>query len=142
MSTQTTKATTIVDVAANDKNFSTLVRALKVSDLVDTLKGKGPFTVFAPTNDAFEKLPKGNLEDLLKPENKEKLQALLKRHVVKGRETSSEVARKTKIRPMSGTTVQIRAKGDQVRIGNATIRQTDLEAENGVVHVIDRVLFP
>lgn len=142
MSTQTKKATTIIDVAANDKNFSTLVRALKAGDLVDTLKGKGPFTVFAPTNDAFEKLPKGTLEDVMKPENKEKLQKILKRHVVKGRQMSAVVAKESKIRPMGGSALQVQAKGDRVRIGDATIRQADLEAENGVVHVIDRVLLP
>ena len=142
MSTQTKKATSIVDVATGNKDFSTLVKALKAGDLVDTLKGKGPFTVFAPSNAAFEKLPKGTLDDLLKPANKEKLQKILKRHVVKGRQMSSAVAKESKISPMSGSSLQIQAKGDRVRIGDATIQQADLEAENGVVHVIDRVLLP
>ena len=142
MSTKTKKATNIVDIATSDKNFSTLVKALKAGDLVDTLKGKGPFTVFAPTNAAFEKLPKGTLEDVMKPENKDKLQKILKRHVMKGRQMSSAVAKQSKISPMSGSSLQVQAKGDRVRIGDATIRQADLEAENGVVHVIDRVLLP
>jgi uncharacterized surface protein with fasciclin (FAS1) repeats len=142
MSTQTKKATSIVDVATSDKNFSTLVRALKAGDLVETLKGKGPFTVFAPTNAAFEKLPEGTLEDVMKPANKAKLQKILKNHVVKGRQMSTAVAKASKISPMSGSSLRIQAKGDKVRIGDATIRRADLEAENGVVHAIDRVLLP
>ena len=142
MSTQTQKATSVVDVATGNKDFSTLVKGLKAGGLVDTLKGKGPFTVFAPSNAAFEKLPEGTLDDLLKPANKEKLQGVLKRHVVKGRQMSSAVAKESKISPMSGSSLQIQAKGDSVRIGDATIQQADLEAENGVVHVIDRVLLP
>ena len=142
MSTKTKKATSIVDIAAGDENFSTLVQALKAGDLVDTLKGKGPFTVFAPTNEAFEQLPDGTLEDVMKPANKEKLQNILKHHVVQGRQMATAVAKKSKIAPMSGSSLQVQAKGDRVRIGDATIRKTDLEAENGVVHVIDRVLIP
>lgn len=142
MSTQTKKAKSIVDVATSDKTFSTLVRALKAGDLVDTLKKKGPFTVFAPTNAAFEKLPKGTLEDIMKPANKEKLQKILKHHVVRGQQMSTAVAKQSKISAMSGSSLNVQAKGDKVRIGDATIRQADLEAENGVVHVIDRVLLP
>lgn len=142
MSIQTKKAKSIVDLATKDKTFSTLVRALAAGDLVDTLKGKGPFTVFAPTNEAFEKLPKGTLEDVMKPANKEKLQKILKNHVVKGKQMSAAVAKESKISPMSGSSLKIQAKGDRVRIGEATIRKADLETENGVVHVIDRVLLP
>ena len=142
MSTKTKKATSIVDIATSDKNFSTLVKALKAGDLVDTLKGRGPFTVFAPTNDAFDRLPDGTLDDVMKPANKAKLQKILKHHVVQGRQMSSAVAKQSNISPMSGPSLQVQAKGDQVRIGDATIRQADLEAENGVVHVIDRVLLP
>jgi uncharacterized surface protein with fasciclin (FAS1) repeats len=142
MSTKTKKATSIVDIATSDKNFSTLVQALQTGDLVDTLKGKGPFTVFAPTNDAFDRLPDGTLEDVMKPANKEKLQNILKHHVVQGRQMAKNVAKQSKISPMDGSSLKIQAKGDRVRIGDATIRQTDLEAENGVVHVIDRVLLP
>ena len=142
MSTKTQKAQTIVEIATGDKNFSTLVQALKTAGLVDTLKGKGPFTVFAPTNAAFEKLPEGTLEDVMKPANKAKLQNILKHHVVQGRQMAKNVAKQSKISPMDGSSLEIEAKGDRVRIGDATIRQTDLEAENGVVHVIDRVLLP
>ncbi|MFO8098743.1 MAG: fasciclin domain-containing protein [Salinibacter sp.] len=141
MAIKTKKAESIVDIATNDKNFSTLVQALQAGDLVDTLKGKGPFTVFAPTNDAFERLPEGTLEDVMKPANKAKLQDILKHHVVQGRQMSSRVAEQNKISPMAGSDLKVQAKGDRVRIGDATIRQADLEAENGVVHVIDRVLL-
>lgn len=142
MSTKTKKAESIVELATGDKNLSTLVRALQAGDLVDTLKGKGPFTVFAPTNDAFDRLPDGTLEDVMKPENKAKLQDILKHHVVQGRQMSSKVAKQSTISPMDGSSLRIQSKGDRVRIGDATIRQTDLEAGNGVVHVIDRVLLP
>ena len=142
MTTKMKQAKTIVDIASSDKNFSTLVRALKAGDLVDTLKDKGPFTGFAPTNDAFERLPDGTLEDVMKPANKAKLQDILKHHVVQGRQMSDKVAKQSTIAPMAGSSLRIRSKGDQVRIGEATIRQTDLEAENGIVHVIDRVLLP
>lgn len=142
MSTKTKKAESIAALATSDKNFSTLVQALKVGDLVETLQGEGPFTVFAPTNDAFDRLPEGTLEDLMKPENKGKLQDILKHHVVKGRQMSKSVATKSTISPMGGSSLKIQAKGDRVRIGEATIRQMDLDAENGVVHAIDRVLLP
>jgi uncharacterized surface protein with fasciclin (FAS1) repeats len=142
MSTKTKKAESIAALATSDKNFSTLVQALKAGDLVETLQGEGPFTVFAPTNDAFDRLPEGTLEDLMKPENKGKLQDILKHHVVKGRQMSKSVATKSTISPMGGSSLKIQAKGDRVRIGEATIRQMDLDAENGVVHAIDRVLLP
>jgi uncharacterized surface protein with fasciclin (FAS1) repeats len=141
MATKTKKAKTIVDVATNDKNFSTLVRALKAGDLVDTLKGKGPFTVFAPTNAAFETLPENTLQDLMKPANKARLQKILKNHVVKGRRMSKDVARQSALSSMGGRSLSIQSANDQVQIGDATIRQADIEAENGVVHVIDQVLL-
>lgn len=140
MSTVQKKAPSVVDIATSDKNFSTLVSALQAAGLVDTLKGDGPFTVFAPTNAAFEDLAEGTLEDLMTPNNKTQLQNLLKNHVVQGRRMAKNVAKSSSLSPMSGKRLRIRAKGDQVRIGDATIRQTDLEAENGIVHVIDRVL--
>jgi uncharacterized surface protein with fasciclin (FAS1) repeats len=140
MSTVQKKAPSVVDIATSDKNFSTLVSALQAAGLVDTLKGDGPFTVFAPTNAAFEDLAEGTLEDLMTPNNKTQLQNLLKNHVVQGRRMAKNVAKSSSMSPMSGKRLRIRAKGDQVRIGDATIRQTDLEAENGIVHVIDRVL--
>ncbi len=135
------KARTIVDIATSDDNFTTLVGALQAAGLVDTLKGNGPFTVFAPTNAAFDRLPKQTLEDLMLPKNKSRLQEVLKHHVVSGRRMAKEVSRQSSLSPMSGDAVPVRAKGTRVRIGDATIQQTDLEAENGIVHVIDRVLL-
>jgi len=136
------KARTIVDIATSDDNFTTLVGALQAAGLVDTLKGNGPFTVFAPTNDAFDRLSKDTLEDLMLPKNKSRLQEILKHHVVSGRYMAKDVTSESSLSPMSGDAVRVRAKGNQVRIGEATIRQTNLEAENGIVHVIDRVLLP
>jgi uncharacterized surface protein with fasciclin (FAS1) repeats len=142
MATKTKKAKTIVDIATNDKNFSTLVRALKAGDLVDTLKGKGPFTVFAPTNAAFETLPENTLQDLMKPANKARLQNILKNHVVEGRRMSKDVAKQSALSSMGGRSLSIQSANDQVQIGDATIRRADIEAENGVVHVVDQVLLP
>lgn len=142
MSTVQKKAPSVVDIATNDKNFSTLVSALQAADLVDTLKGDGPFTIFAPTNAAFENLSESTLEDLMKPENKTRLQNILKNHVVQGRRMAKDVAGRSSLSSMNGETLRIQAKGDQVRIGDATIRQTNLEAKNGIVHAIDRVLLP
>lgn len=136
------KARTIVDIATSDDNFTTLVGALQAADLVDTLKGNGPFTVFAPTNDAFDRLSKDMLEDLMLPENKSRLQEILKHHVISGRQMAKDVTNESSLSPMSGDAVRVRTKGNRVRIGDATIQQTNLEAENGIVHVIDRVLLP
>ncbi|MFP4228522.1 MAG: fasciclin domain-containing protein [Salinivenus sp.] len=140
MSTKTKRAESIVELATSNENFSTLVQALQAGDLVDTLKGKGPFTVFAPTNDAFERLSEDTMKDIMKPANKAMLQDILKRHVVQGRQMSGQVAKQSTISPMSGAALKVQVEGDQVRIDDATIRQADLEAENGVIHVIDRVL--
>lgn len=142
MSTIQKKAPSVVDIATSDRNFSTLVSALQAAGLVDTLKGEGPFTVFAPTNEAFENLPESTLEDLMKPQNMERLQNILKNHVVQGRRMAEDVAGRSSLSSMNGESFRIRTNGEQVRIGDATIRQTDLEAENGIVHVIDRVLLP
>jgi uncharacterized surface protein with fasciclin (FAS1) repeats len=136
------KAKTIVDLAKNAGNFNTLVDALKAADLVDTLKGTGPFTVFAPSDDAFKKLPKETRDSIMKPANKSRLQRILKHHVVEGRKRAKEVSGASSFKMLDGKTLTVRTKGDQVRIGDATITKTDLEAENGVVHVIDRVLMP
>ncbi len=141
MSTVQKKAPSVVDIATNDKNFSTLVSALQAAGLVDTLKGGGPFTVFAPTNAAFEDLSESVLEDLMKPTNKTRLQNLLKNHVIEGRRRARDVAESSSLTPMSGKRLHIRTNEDQqVRIGDATVRQTNLDAENGIVHVIDRIL--
>jgi len=136
------KAKTIVDLAKNAGNFKTLVDALKAADLVDTLKGKGPFTVFAPSDDAFKKLPKETRDSIMKPANKSRLQRILKHHVVEGRKQAKDVSEVSSFKMLDGKTLNVQKKGDQVRIGDATITKTDLEAENGVVHVIDRVLMP
>lgn len=137
------KPQTIVDIAASKPEFSTLVSALKAAELVDALKGPGPFTVFAPTNKAFEALPAGALDDLLKPENKAKLQAVLKLHVIPAKVESASLAGKKLNSPatLQGATLAIDAtKG--VIVGGATVTAADIKASNGVIHVIDKVLLP
>lgn len=138
------KATTntIVDVAQGARGFKVLVDAIKAADLVKTLQGAGPFTVFAPTDDAFNKLPKETLAALLKPAGKNKLQAILQNHVVSGRMSASDVTGKESIKTLQGDSLRIRAKGDSVRIGDATITKTDIKAGNGVIHAIDTVMLP
>ena len=136
------KPNSIVDLATEDSSFTTLVEAIKSADLVGTLKGEGPFTVFAPTNAAFEKLPKGTVKSLLKATNKSQLQDILKHHVVQGRKMAADVAGMSSVKMMSGETVPIRKKGNVVSVGDASIRRTNLEANNGVVHAIDSVLMP
>lgn len=135
-------ASDIVDTAVAAKDFKTLAAALKAADLVDALKGEGPFTVFAPTDRAFAKLPKGTLESLLKPENKEKLASILKYHVVSGNVTSSDVVKLTEAKTLEGTPVKIAVKEGKVMIDNATVTKPDIKASNGVIHVIDTVLLP
>lgn len=136
------RAATIVDLAASDKNFTTLVDALKQADLVETLKGRGPFTVFAPSDKAFEGLSRETWGTLMKPSNKSKLQNILKHHVVKGRKSAEDVLGASSMKMLDGSTLTIDKKDGAPRIGGAMIQQTDLEAENGVIHVIDRVLTP
>lgn len=132
----------IVDLAASVDNFKTLVAAVKAAGLVETLKGEGPFTVFAPTDEAFEKLPKGTVEDLLKPENKQKLVAILTFHVVPGRVLSSEVAGLKAAKTVNGKSVAASVSNHQIMIGNAKVVKADIDATNGVIHVIDTVLIP
>ncbi|PQJ33854.1 hypothetical protein BSZ35_03860 [Salinibacter sp. 10B] len=136
------KPNSIVDLATEDSSFTTLVEAIKSADLIGTLKGNGPFTVFAPTNAAFEKLPKGTVKSLFKATNKSQLQNILKHHVVQGRKMAADVAGMSSLTMMSGETVPIRKKGNVVSVGDASIRRTNLEANNGVVHAIDSVLMP
>ena len=136
------KKATIVDVAAGNPDFSTLVAALKAADLVDTLNGKGPFTVFAPTNAAFAKLPAGTVETLLKPENKAKLISILTYHVVSGKVKAAQVVKMTKATTVNGQTATIKVSGGKVMIDNANVTATDIEASNGVIHVIDTVIMP
>ena len=132
----------IVDTAVEAGNFKTLAAALKAAGLVETLKGAGPFTVFAPTDEAFAKLPKGTLEDLLKPENKAKLTAILTYHVVSGHVMAADVVKLKHAKTVQGSDVQITVKGTSVTINNANVVKTDIAATNGVIHVIDTVILP
>jgi len=137
------KAADIVDTAAANGNFGTLVAAVKAAGLVETLKGAGPFTVFAPTDAAFEKLPAGTVENLLKPENKEQLQKVLTYHVVPGKVMSGDLkGKKTSAKTVEGSTVAIDASGDAVMVEGAKVSQADIGASNGVIHVIDTVILP
>jgi uncharacterized surface protein with fasciclin (FAS1) repeats len=136
------QAATVVDIAAGNPDFSTLVAALKAAGLVDTLKGAGPFTVFAPTNAAFAKLPAGTLDNLLKPENRAQLTAILTYHVVPGRVLAADAVKLDTATTVNGATADIVASGGRVTIDGATITATDLKAGNGVVHVIDTVMLP
>jgi transforming growth factor-beta-induced protein len=132
----------IVDTAVGAETFSTLVAAAKAADLVETLKGDGPFTVFAPTDKAFAKLPKGTIESLLKPENKAKLQNILKYHVVSGRVMASDVVKLDSAKTVLGQNVKIEVNSGAVKVNNANVVKTDIECSNGVIHVIDSVLLP
>jgi uncharacterized surface protein with fasciclin (FAS1) repeats len=132
----------IVDTAVSAGQFTTLAAALKAAGLVETLKGDGPFTVFAPTDEAFKKLPQGTVEALLKPENKEKLAAILTYHVVAGKATSKDVAGMESAKTVQGDTVDIKIKDGKVMIDSATVTKADVMASNGVIHVIDTVLMP
>lgn len=132
----------IVDTAASAGNFETLVAAVKAADLVDTLKGDGPFTVFAPTDEAFSKLPEGTIQDLLKPENKAKLQAILTYHVVPGKVMAADVTQIDTAQTVNGGSLPVKVEDGSVKIGNANVTKTDIESSNGVIHVIDTVLIP
>ncbi len=132
----------IVDVAASNDDFSTLVAAVQAAGLVDTLKGEGPFTVFAPTNEAFAKLPDGTVEMLLKPENKDKLVAILTYHVVAGKVMAADVVKLSEAKTVQGGTVMIKVMDGTVMVDNATVTATDIKASNGVIHVIDTVIMP
>ena len=132
----------IVDIAASNDDFSTLVAAVSAAGLVDTLKGDGPFTVFAPTNAAFEKLPAGTVETLLKPENKDQLVAVLTYHVVPGKVMAADVVGLDSAPTVNGKDVHVRVKGGSVYINKSMVTATDIEASNGVIHVIDTVLLP
>jgi uncharacterized surface protein with fasciclin (FAS1) repeats len=132
----------IVDTAVKAGSFNTLAAALKAAGLVDALKGKGPFTVFAPTDAAFAKLPKGTLEDLLKPENKEKLIGILKYHVVEGAVYSDAATKLTSAKTLNGQSFKIAKGGKGWQIDNANLVTTDIETSNGVIHVIDAVILP
>ena len=131
---------TIVDVATEAGSFTTLLKALEAADLVKTLSEKGPFTVFAPTDEAFAALPNGTLDDLLKPENKEKLKRVLSYHVVSG-ELLSQNLEAGKVTTLAEVPVEISIK-DGIRVNDAKVATPDLKASNGIIHVIDQVLLP
>ena len=124
------------------EDFSTLVAAVKAAGLVETLQGEGPFTVFAPTNEAFEKLPKGTVASLLKPENKKQLVALLTYHVVPGKVMAADVVKLKEAETVEGRQLMIKAGKDGVQINGANVVKADVECGNGVIHVIDAVLLP
>lgn len=131
---------TIVDVAVENENFSTLVTALKEAGLVEALQGEGPFTVFAPTNDAFNALPEGTLESLLK--DKDALKDVLLYHVVSGKVTSKEVVKLSTAETLQGSKVSIRVEDGKVYVDNAQVTTVDIMTSNGVIHVIDSVIVP
>jgi uncharacterized surface protein with fasciclin (FAS1) repeats len=139
--TETKAAGTIVDIAAGNADFSTLVAALKAAGLVETLSGAGPFTVFAPTNAAFAKLPAGTVESLLKPENKAKLTSILTYHVVAGKVLAADVVGLKSAKSVQGGVIKIDASNG-VKVNDATVTATDIVGSNGVIHVIDSVIMP
>ena len=132
----------IVDTAVGAKSFTTLVAAVKAAGLVETLKSKGPFTVFAPTDEAFKKLPEGTVESLLKPENKDKLVAVLTYHVVPGKVMAADVVKLKNAKTVQGGEVDIVVADGKVKVDNANVVKTDIECSNGVIHVIDAVILP
>ena len=132
----------IVDTAVAAGSFKTLAAALKAAGLVDTLKGEGPFTVFAPTDEAFAKLPAGTVDTLLKPENKAKLTSILTYHVVPGTVMAADVMKMKTAKTVEGEPLKITTANGKVMIDKATVTKADIVASNGVIHVIDTVLMP
>ena len=137
-----TDAKSIVETAVSSKQFPTLVAALKAADLVDTLSGKGPFTVFAPTEEAFQKLPKGTLEALLKPENKDKLKDILTYHVVPGNVESTAAVKLNNANAVNGKNIAFKVENGSLFLNTSKVVKTDIKCGNGVIHVIDTVLIP
>lgn len=132
----------IVDTAVEAGDFTTLAAALEAAGLVSTLKGEGPFTVFAPTDAAFEKLPAGTVENLLKPENKEQLVGILTYHVVPGKVMAADVVGLDEAATVNGKMIDVQAEGSAVMVNGANVTSTDIAASNGVIHVIDQVILP
>ena len=132
----------IVDTAVAAGSFTTLAKALTAADLVPTLQGPGPFTVFAPTDAAFAKLPAGTVENLLKPENKDKLRRILTYHVVPGTVRAADVVKLQSAKAVSGDTITIKVADGKVNVDAANVTSTDIQASNGVIHVIDSVILP
>ena len=141
-STVKSQSKDIVDLAVGNENLKTLVAAVKAGDLVDVLKSDGPFTVFAPTDEAFAALPAGTLESLLKPENKDQLVAILKYHVVSGKVMSSNLSNGQRAATVQGEKIKVSVSSGGVKIDNAKVVAADVRAKNGVVHVIDQVILP
>jgi transforming growth factor-beta-induced protein len=141
MAAQPAPSETIVEVAAGNPSFSTLVTAVKAAGLAETLSGNGPFTVFAPTNEAFAALPKGTLEKLLKPENRDLLKKVLTYHVVPG-DLMAKDLRSGQVTTVAGSAVAIKVQNEKVSVNNADVVKADVDAKNGVIHVIDKVLLP
>jgi uncharacterized surface protein with fasciclin (FAS1) repeats len=142
VATSSAWAADIVDTAVSAGSFKTLVAAVQAAGLAETLKGPGPFTVFAPTDEAFAKLPAGTVEDLLKPENKDKLVAILTYHVVPGKVMAADVTGKeTKAKSVQGGEITVNGT-DGVTVDGAKVTQADIAADNGVIHVIDMVIMP
>jgi uncharacterized surface protein with fasciclin (FAS1) repeats len=135
------QAADLVDTAVKAGSFKTLTTALKAADLVKVLKGKGPFTVFAPTDEAFAKLPKGTVEDLLKPENKAKLTKILTYHVVPGKVLSKDI-KTGNVKTVEGGNLAIKLEDKKVEVNDAYVTKADISADNGVIHVVDKVLLP
>ena len=136
------QAADIVDTAVAADDFNTLVAAVQAAGLVDTLKGEGPFTVFAPTDEAFAALPEGTVESLLEPENRDQLVAILTYHVVPGRVLAADVVGLDSAETVQGQSIDIEVSGDAVMVDGATVVATDIETDNGVIHVIDQVILP
>ena len=132
----------IVDTAIKAGSFNTLVAAVQAAELVETLKSKGPFTVFAPTDEAFSQLDKATLESLLKPENKDQLVAILTYHVVAGKVMSTDITDNMQPSTVNGLTINIKLSNGKVMINDATVITADVDTDNGVIHVIDKVLIP
>lgn len=132
----------VVDTAIAAGQFETLAAALEAAGLVATLKGTGPFTVFAPTDEAFAKLPAGTVESLLKPENKQKLTAILTYHVVAGKVMAADVAGLDQAKSVNGKMIDIEVEGSTVKVNDAAVTAADIAASNGVIHVIDEVIMP
>jgi uncharacterized surface protein with fasciclin (FAS1) repeats len=132
----------IVDTAVQAGNFGTLAVALEAAGLIETLKGDGPFTVFAPTDEAFAKLPEGTVQELLKPENKDQLTAILTYHVVSGAVMAEQVVGLSEAKTVNGQSVNISVNGSMVKVDEAMVVATDIMASNGVIHVIDSVILP
>ncbi|NCC02673.1 MAG: fasciclin domain-containing protein [Proteobacteria bacterium] len=132
----------VVDTAVEDGSFKTLAKALTAADLIGTLKGDGPFTVFAPTDEAFAKLPEGTLSSLLEPQNKAKLKGILTYHVVPGKVMAEDVVKLSSAKTVNGQTLTISKKDGGVMVDGAKVVKTDVSASNGVIHVIDSVVMP